>query len=96
MSRVCKILKKGPQRGNNVSHANNKTKKVWNVNLHKKRLFDPSSGKWLRLRVSSRALRAINRKGLRAVLKDAGARAQGLLETRGVERGKASSEGRSK
>ena len=51
MSRRCQITKKGSQNGFNVSHAHNKTKKVWQANLHWKRLFDPESGKWTTLRV---------------------------------------------
>ena len=72
MARRCQISKKRAQRGNNVSHANNKTAKEWRVNLHKKRLFDSESGKWVRVRVSSRILRTIDRKGLAATLRDYG------------------------
>lgn len=72
MSRVCQLTKKGPQRGCNVSHAHNKTKKTWKVNLQKRRLFDPKSGKWVSLRISTRTLRAIDKKGLAAVLSEAG------------------------
>lgn len=72
MSRRCQITGKGRSTGNNVSKANNKRKKVWNANLHTKRLFDSESGQWVRLRVSSRALRTIDKKGLAATLKDSG------------------------
>lgn len=72
MSRKCQISGKGSQRGNNVSHAHNKTHKVWNANLHFKRVFDSATGKWVRLKISARALRTINKKGLAATLKDAG------------------------
>lgn len=78
MSRKCTITGKGPQRGNKVSHANNKTKKTWNANLHMKRIFDSESGTWLRLKVSSRTLRTIDKKGLAATLKDAGLRIEDL------------------
>jgi len=70
MSRVCQITKKGPQRGNNVSKAHNKTKKVWNVNLHSKRIFDSETGTWVKVKVSARVLRTINKKGLSATLRD--------------------------
>ena len=72
MSRVCTISKKRRHVGNNVSHANNKTKKVWNVNLKKKRVFDSQSGEWVTLRVSARMLRSIDKKGLAQTLKDNG------------------------
>lgn len=72
MSRRCKITGKGPSTGNNVSKANNKRKKVWNANLHTKRIFDSDSGEWVRLKVSSRVLRTIDRKGLAATLRDNG------------------------
>lgn len=72
MSRVCTISKKSSQRGHSVSHARNKRNKTWFANLHTKRLFDSQSGTWVRVRVSSRILRTIDKKGLAATLKDAG------------------------
>ena len=70
MSRKCVIAKKGPLTGNTVSHANNKCRKTWNVNMKNKRIFDSTTGKWVRLNVSARALRTINRKGLSKTLKE--------------------------
>lgn len=78
MSRKCTISGKGLQFGNKVSHANNKTKKVWRANLHTKRIFDSESGTWVRLKISSRTLRTIDKKGLAATLKDAGLRIEDL------------------
>ena len=72
MSRKCQISGKGAQRGNTVSHANNKRRKTWNANLQNKRVFDSESGTWVRLRVSSRTLRTISKKGLAATLRDNG------------------------
>ena len=72
MSRRCQITNKGTHRGNNVSHANNKRRKVWNANIHTKRIFDTKSGKWVKVKLSARALRTVNKKGLAATLKDAG------------------------
>ncbi|MCB0343660.1 MAG: 50S ribosomal protein L28 [Bdellovibrionales bacterium] len=72
MAKRCAVSGKRAQSGNNVSHANNKTRKKWNVNLHKKRLFDSESGQWVTLRVSSRILRTIDKKGLSATLKEMG------------------------
>lgn len=70
MSRKCVIAKKGPLTGNTVSHANNKNRTTWNVNMKSKRVFDSATGKWIRLRVSARALRTINKKGLSKTLKE--------------------------
>ncbi len=72
MSRRCQISNKGRLTGNNVSKANNKRKKVFNANLQNKRLFDSESGKWVKVKVSSRILRTIDKKGLSATLKDNG------------------------
>ncbi len=72
MSRKCSITQKGRLRGHKVSHANNKTNKISNANLHQKRLFDSETGKWVRVKVSSRVLRTIDKKGLSATLRDSG------------------------
>ncbi len=71
MARVCQITGKRPQVGNNVSHANNKTKRRFYPNLQTKRFFVPEEGKWITLKVSTTAIKTINKKGISAVLKDA-------------------------
>lgn len=71
MSRVCDITGKRPRVGNNVSHANNKTKRKFYPNLHKKRFFIPEEDRWITLKVSTSALRTINKNGITAVLKKA-------------------------
>ena len=71
MSRVCEITGKKPQVGNNVSHAKNKTRRKFYPNLQKKRFYIPEEDKWVTLKVSTSALRTINKKGITAVLKDA-------------------------
>lgn len=71
MSRVCQITGKRPQVGNNVSHANNKTKRKFYPNLHKKRFFIPEEDKWITLKVSAKAIKTINKNGISAVLKKA-------------------------
>lgn len=76
MSKVCELTGKRPQVGNNVSHANNKTKRRFNPNLHKKRFYIPEEDKWVTLKVSTSALRTINKIGIAAVLKKA--RANGM------------------
>ena len=77
MSRVCQVTGKRPQVGNNVSHANNKTRRKFYPNLHKKRFFIPEEDKWITLKVSASALRTINKNGITSVLKKA--KAQGHL-----------------
>lgn len=77
MARVCQITGKRTQTGNNVSHANNKTKRKFYPNLQKKRFFIPEEDKWITLKVSSNAIKTINKKGITAVLKDA--KAKGTL-----------------
>jgi large subunit ribosomal protein L28 len=74
MSRVCEVTGKGPMTGNNVSHANNKTKRRFLPNLQKKR-FLRENGQWVSLRVSAAGLRLIDKVGIDAVLADLQARA---------------------
>jgi large subunit ribosomal protein L28 len=71
MARVCDITGKRPQVGNNVSHANNKTKRKFYPNLQKKRFFIPEEDAWITLKVSTSAIRTINKNGISAVLKKA-------------------------
>ncbi len=71
MARVCQITGKKTQVGNNVSHANNKTKRKFYPNLQKKRFFIPSEGTWVTLKVSTSSLRTINKNGIETVLKKA-------------------------
>lgn len=63
--------------GNNVSHAMNKTKRKFDVNLLKKRFYIPEEDKWITLRVSASAIKNINKKGISAVIKEA--RVKGFL-----------------
>jgi large subunit ribosomal protein L28 len=71
MARVCDITGKRPQVGNKVSHANNKTKRKFYPNLQKKRFFIPEEEAWITLKVSTSAIRTINKNGISAVLKKA-------------------------
>ena len=77
MSRICQLTGKKAMGGNKVSHSNTKTRRQFKVNLKRKRFFDPESGKWVTLRVSTSAIKNINKKGISACLKDA--REKGLL-----------------
>ena len=68
MARVCDVTGKKPIRGNYVSHANNKTRRRFLPNLHSRRFWVESENRWVRLRVSSAALRLIDKNGIDAVL----------------------------
>ena len=76
MSRVCQITGKRPVAGNNVSHANNKTRRRFLPNLHNHRFWVESENRWVRLRVSAKGLRVIDKKGIDTVLKDIRARGE--------------------
>lgn len=70
MSRVCEVTGKRPMVGNNVSHANNKTKRRFLPNLQSRRFWIASENRWVRLRVSSHGLRIIDKRGIDSVLAD--------------------------
>lgn len=76
MSRVCQVTGTGPMSGNHVSHANNKTKRRFLPNLHSHRFWVESEQRWVKLRVSSKGLRTIDKRGIDAVLADL--RSQGV------------------
>lgn len=71
MARVCDITGKKVMVGNNVSHANNKTKRKFYPNLQTKKFFVPETGETVILKVSAKAIRTINKKGIAAVLAEA-------------------------
>ena len=70
MSRVCQVTGKRPISGNNVSHSNVKTRRRFLPNLHRHRFWVESENRWVRLRVSTKGLRIIDKKGIDAVLTD--------------------------
>jgi len=72
MARKCKLSGKRPLVGHNVSHANNKSKKRQLPNLQRKRIFVPELNRWVRVRLSARALRTVTKKGLMNYLKSNG------------------------
>ena len=76
MSKVCEVTGKGPMVGNNVSHANNKTKRRFLPNLQYRRFWVENENRWVRLRVSNAAVRLIDKNGIEAVLADMRARGQ--------------------
>ncbi len=77
MARVCQLTGKKAVIGHKVSHSNVKTKRAFDVNLKRKRFFVPETGEWITLRVSTSALKNINKKGIFTCLKEA--RAKGFL-----------------
>ncbi len=76
MARVCQVTGKGPMAGNNVSHANNRTRRRFLPNLQTRRFWVESENRWVRLRVSANALRTIDKNGIDAVLADLRARGE--------------------
>lgn len=71
MSRVCELTGKRAMTGNHVSFSNKKNKRRFNINLTKKRFYIPEEDRWVTLKVSTSALKNINKKGISAVLKEA-------------------------
>jgi len=71
MSRVCELTGKKAMTGNHVSFSNKKNKRKFNANLTKKRFYIPEEDKWITLKISTSALKTINKKGISAVLKEA-------------------------
>lgn len=76
MPKKDQLTGKGPVAGNHVSHANNKAKRRFEVNLQKQRFYVPEEDRWVTLRVSAQTIKTINKNGITAVLKDA--RAKGV------------------
>ncbi|HET6600024.1 MAG TPA: 50S ribosomal protein L28 [Burkholderiaceae bacterium] len=76
MARVCQVTGKRPMVGNNVSHANNKTKRRFLPNLQYRRFWVESENRWVRLRTSAAALRLIDKVGIDKVLVDLRARGE--------------------
>ena len=70
MSRICDVTGKKPMFGNNVSHAHNKTRRRFNINLQKKRFWLADESRYITLNVSTQGLRLIDKKGIRRVVND--------------------------
>jgi large subunit ribosomal protein L28 len=68
MARVCQVTGKKPMVGNNVSHANNKTKRRFMPNLQARRFFVESENRWVSLRLTNAGLRTIDKNGIDVVL----------------------------
>jgi len=76
MARVCQVTGKAPMVGNNVSHANNKTKRRFLPNLQYRRFWVETENRFVRLRVSNAGLRTIDKKGIEVVLAELRARGE--------------------
>lgn len=72
MSRVCNLTGKKANNGYAISHSHRRTKKLQHVNLQFKRVWWPQGNRWVRLRLSTKAIKSLNRKGLQAFAKEAG------------------------
>lgn len=78
MSKVCELTGKKAMVGNNVSFSLNRTKRKFNANLMKKRFYLPEDDKWITLKVSTSALKTINKIGITAAIKEA--KSKGFLK----------------
>ncbi len=76
MARVCIVTGKKPMSGNNVSHANNRTKRRFLPNLQNRRFWVESENRWVSMRLSNAALRTIDKNGIDVVLADLRARGE--------------------
>lgn len=76
MARVCQVTGKGPMSGNNISHANNKTKRRFLPNLQRRRFWVESENRWVSLRLTNAALRTIDKNGIDSVLGEMRARGE--------------------
>ncbi|AUS80351.1 50S ribosomal protein L28 [Actinoalloteichus sp. AHMU CJ021] len=76
MSAVCQVTGRRPGFGKQVSHSHRRTSRRWNPNLQDRRFWLPSERRWVRLRVSTKGLRTIDRRGIEAVVAEL--RAQGV------------------
>ena len=74
MARVCQVTGKSPMTGNNISHANNKTKRRFLPNLQRRRFWVETENRWISLRLTNAALRTIDKNGIDAVLVEVRAR----------------------
>tara|TARA_B100000073_G_scaffold339594_1_gene338251 strand:+ start:332 stop:568 length:237 start_codon:yes stop_codon:yes gene_type:complete len=70
MSRVCDVTGKKPMFGNKVSHAHNKSRRRFNINLQKKKFWFAEENRFVTLRLSTRGMRIIDKKGIRTVINE--------------------------
>ncbi|HAF67475.1 MAG: 50S ribosomal protein L28 [Actinomycetota bacterium] len=70
MSRICQVTGRKPAFGNNVSHSHRKTRRRWNPNVQVKKFWVPSEKRWVKLTVSAKGIKTINKNGIESVLAD--------------------------
>lgn len=70
MSKICQVTGKRPKSGNHVSHSNTKTRRRWLPNVHVRKFWVPSENQWIKLKVSARGLRTIDKVGIDKVVAD--------------------------
>ena len=76
MAKVCQVTGKGPMVGHHVSHANNKTKRLFMPNLQRRKFWVEGENRWVSLRLTTNALRTIDKNGIEVVLADMRARGE--------------------
>jgi large subunit ribosomal protein L28 len=76
MSRICQVTGKKALVGNKVSHSNRKSKRRFEVNLHTKRFWLEDENRWIKLRVSSRGMKIIDKRGIGVVVNELRARGE--------------------
>ena len=76
MSKVCQVTGKKPMTGNNVSHAHNKTRRRFVPNVHDHKFWLPSENRFVKLRVSAKGMRIIDKRGIDQVISDLRARGE--------------------
>ncbi|MFN8176672.1 MAG: 50S ribosomal protein L28 [bacterium] len=76
MSRICQVTGVRTRFGNNVSHANNKTRRRWQPNLTSKRYWFEDESRWIRLRISAKGIKEIDKRGLAVVVREIRARGE--------------------
>ena len=87
MSRICQVTGKRPMSGNNVSHAKNRTRRRFLPNLHTHKFWVEAEKRFVKLRVSSKGMRIIDKKGIDSVLADLRKRGEKVYLTPPVEKG---------
>ncbi len=70
MSNICQVTGRKPSFGNNVSHSQRKTRRRWDVNIQTQRFYVPNEKRWVKLKVSAKGLKTINKHGIEKVLAD--------------------------
>lgn len=92
MARRCVVTGRGTATGNNISHSHKKTRRIWKVNIVKKRIFLEDENRYVTVKLSTRALRTLNKKGLKKAILEEGGDISSLLPKKYAGTTKKSSE----